>query len=501
MNNKPAHADSNANSSTWFRKKHNSPNSRGRIISAGLALVLSFSICGSAPLALADDLDDKQEALQSEAAQMHQSLEFVDAGLAKTASDLVAYQGQLPTAQSALLEAQGRVSTATKEVESLAARVSLAQDTKAAITKQMDDDKAKIAESKKLVGQIASQAYKNGGVPSDLTLFLGSDNPGDLTQTMDLASHAMKSQTSAIDKLAQQNATNQSSQERLTAVENEISDLKAKASEALTRENAARDEAASKKESLDRLVSETTRLGQELEASKPKIQTKLAEVESAQMTLASDIAERDRKLREEWLAEERRKAEAAAAAQAAQAAAEAAAARARNDAAAAAAAEARAREAEQNAAKPYVPPAPGPVSSFGLRNPFNGVPITSGFGWRATPPGTIDFWGTGGYMHTGIDFGAACGTPVYAAASGNITGAGWDPYGGGNHVRISHGVVAGNSLTTVYYHNASVTVSNGQRVNQGDLIAYSGTTGNSTGCHSHFETWVNGAAVNPMNLL
>ncbi len=68
-------------------------------------------------------------------------------------------------------------------------------------------------------------------------------------------------------------------------------------------------------------------------------------------------------------------------------------------------------------------------------------------------------------------------------------------------MKISHGVVQGNSLTTIYYHNSSIVVSNGQQVSQGQLIAYSGNTGNSTGCHAHFETWLNGVAVDPMRLL
>ena len=158
-----------------------------------------------------------------------------------------------------------------------------------------------------------------------------------------------------------------------------------------------------------------------------------------------------------------------------------------------------------HAAPPQAPYAPvtGSPSAFGLRHPFAGdVPITSGFGWRATPPGTIDFYGTGGYMHTGIDFGAACGTPVYAAAAGEVFSSGWNSAdGGGWRVKLSHGVVEGTSLTTIYYHNSSIVVSNGQRVSQGQLIAYSGNTGNSTGCHAHFETWLNGVAVDPMRLL
>jgi murein DD-endopeptidase MepM/ murein hydrolase activator NlpD len=455
-----------------------------RIISAALALVLAAGLASSAPAAFADDLEDQQAALNAEAARVQQSLEFVDAKISKAAADLVIFRGQLPGAQQALLEAQGRVASAVKEVEALAARVDLAQQNKAKITQQLESDKQKIASTKKLIGQIATQAYKSGGVPSNLTLFFGSNNTGSLTDTIDLADQAMRSQNSAMDKLSQQNATNVNSQARLEAVEAEIKDLKSKADAALAREKAARDEAAAKKAKVDKLIADTARLNKQLEAAKPGIQRKLAAVKARQEAVAAEIVERDRKLREAWLAEQRRIAEAARA----QAEADA---RARGDA-----------EAAARARRPYVPPAPGPPSAFGLRQPFSdGVPITSGFGWRATPPGTVDFYGSGGYMHTGIDFGAACGTPVYAPASGTVFSAGWADDGGGNNVKISHGVVQGNSLTTIYYHNSSVVVSVGQRVSQGQLIAYSGTTGNSTGCHSHFETWLNGEAVDPMRLL
>ncbi|WP_410554098.1 peptidoglycan DD-metalloendopeptidase family protein [Arthrobacter globiformis] len=453
----------------------NSPGGRQRrILSAAVALVLAASLGASAPAAYADDLEDQQAALKAEAARVQQSLEFVDAKISKAVGDLVIYRGQLPAAQQALLEAQGRVASAVKEVEALAARVDLAQQNKAKITQQLDADKQKIASTKKLIGQIATQAYKSGGVPSDLTLFFGSNNTGSLTDTMDMADQALRSQNSAMDKLTQQNATNVNSQARLQAVEAEIKDLKAKADAALAKEKAARDEAAAKKAKVDKLIADTTRLNNELEAARPGIQKKLAGVKARQDAVAAEIKERDRKLREAWLAEQRRIAAAAAAA----------------------------AKAKGEQPPPYVPPVAGPPSAFGLRHPFpDSVPITSGFGWRATPPGTIDFYGTGGYMHTGIDFGAACGTPVYAAAAGTVFSAGWADDGGGNNVKISHGVVQGNSLTTIYYHNTSVVVSVGQQVSQGQLIAYSGTTGNSTGCHSHFETWLNGEAVDPMRLL
>jgi murein DD-endopeptidase MepM/ murein hydrolase activator NlpD len=446
---------------------------RGRLISATLALVLAASMGASTPVAFADNLEDQQAALREEAARVQDSLEFVDSRIAQAASDLVLYQGQLPGAQQALLEAQGRVASAVKEAEALAARVDLAQQNKAKINLQLETDQRKIADTKKLIGQIATQAYKSGGVPSNLSLFFGSNNGGSLTDTIDLADQAMRSQNSAMDKLTQQNATNVNSQARLEAVEAEIKDLKAKADAALAREQAARDEAEAKKAQVDKLIADTTRLDAELQAAKPGIQAQLAQVKAQQDAVAAEIVERDRKLREAYEAEQRRLAEAAAAA-------------------------ARARG---QAVQPYVPAPPGAPSSFGLRSPLPGARVSSSFGWRATPPGTIDFNGQGGYMHTGTDFAAGCGTPLYAPAAGTVFSAGWGNDGGGYRVKISHGVVQGNSLTTVFYHNASVVVSSGQQVSQGQLIAYVGSTGNSTGCHSHFETWLNGQAVDPMNLL
>ncbi len=448
---------------------------RGRAKVAGsvLAIALAASL-GTAPLAHADNLDDQQAALDAESARVQQSLEFVDANIAKAAGDLVIYQGRLPGAQQALLEAQGRVASAVKEAEALAARVDLAQQSKAKITEQLENDKQKITDTRKLIGQIAAQAYKSGGVPTNVALLFGSNDGGNLTETMDLANQAMRSQNAAMTKLTQQSATNVNSQARLAAVEQEIRDLKAKADAALEREKAARDDAAAKKAEVDKLISDTTRLNSQLQAAKPGIQAQLQQVKAMQDAVAAEISERDRKLREAWLAEQQRLAAAAAAA----------------------------AQAQGQAPQPYVPPVGNPRSGFGLIHPVPGnIPITSGFGWRATPPGTIDFYGQGGYMHTGIDFGAPCGTPVYAAAAGTVFSAGWGNDGGGNRVKISHGVINGDSLTTIYYHNTSVVVSSGQQVSQGQLIAYSGTTGNSTGCHVHFETWVNGQATDPMNLL
>ncbi len=468
----------------------------------GVSTVLAVGLLGLVPPAQADDSQGEAAAraqqgqLEQQAHDVQSSLEFVDAGIAKSAADLVTFQGQLPGAQAALAEAGTRVSAATGEVNSLAARIDLAQQSKDKITAQIAADAQKATETKAMIGQIAAQSYKAGGLPMNLTLILGAESSNDLASSIDLAELALRSQTAALEALTAQKATNQNAQARLVAVEAEIKDLKGQAETALAAEQVARDQAAAKKTAVDKLISDSAVLNAKLEAEKPRIQKKLQEVETQKANVAFQISEIQRK--------EREAAEAAARAEAERVAREQA-------AASAAAAQAQANLGGGSAyvpppysPPPYVAPAPGNPSAFGLQHPFaSNIPITSSFGWRQTPAGTIDFNGTGSYLHSGIDFGATCGTPVYAPADGVVQIAGQTTVvnGGGNVLYISHGVVQGNALLTVFYHNSSVIVSAGQSVRQGQLVAYSGNTGNSTGCHAHFETWLNGSPVDPMGLL
>ena len=102
-----------------------------------------------------------------------------------------------------------------------------------------------------------------------------------------------------------------------------------------------------------------------------------------------------------------------------------------------------------------------------------------------------------GAYHGGIDFPCPTGTPVRAADSGYVSLAKNLTYSYGRYVIINHG----NGISTLYAHNSQLCVSEGQAVSKGDIIAYSGSTGNSTGPHCHFEVRVNGTRVNPRNYL
>lgn len=116
--------------------------------------------------------------------------------------------------------------------------------------------------------------------------------------------------------------------------------------------------------------------------------------------------------------------------------------------------------------------------------------ISSYFGWREQPlPGAST-------NHKGMDFAAPTGTPIYAAAAGTVTSAGYSG-NAGNLIIINHG----NGLQTYYMHCHKIYVRAGQKVSKGQNIAIVGTTGNSTGPHLHFQVMSGGTPVNPQNYL
>jgi YD repeat-containing protein len=128
---------------------------------------------------------------------------------------------------------------------------------------------------------------------------------------------------------------------------------------------------------------------------------------------------------------------------------------------------------------------PPSSSSLAFAWPAKGT-LTSGFGMR---------WGR---PHKGIDIANSTGTPIVASAEGTVEKAGWNNGGYGNLVEIRHP----DGSSTRYAHNSKILVQPGQPVHQGETIALMGTSGHSTGPHSHFEIHPSGkGAVNPIAFL
>lgn len=129
-------------------------------------------------------------------------------------------------------------------------------------------------------------------------------------------------------------------------------------------------------------------------------------------------------------------------------------------------------------------PAIQPVSNSDLRR------IASGFGYRIHPIYKVR------KLHTGLDFSAPVGTPIYATGDGKITVArGRNGSGYGRYVQIDHGF----GYETLYGHMSRVAVRRGQTVKRGDIIGYVGNSGRSTAPHLHYEVIRNGEKIDPIN--
>jgi len=126
-----------------------------------------------------------------------------------------------------------------------------------------------------------------------------------------------------------------------------------------------------------------------------------------------------------------------------------------------------------------------------VRKPIMGeIDLSSGFGVRSDP-----FLGRPA-MHTGLDFRSSTGDPVRATANGTVESAGWSG-GYGKMVEIDHG----NGFATRYGHMSEIDVKVGQQIKIGQIIGRVGSTGRSTGPHLHYETRIDGDAVDPQKFL
>ena len=128
-------------------------------------------------------------------------------------------------------------------------------------------------------------------------------------------------------------------------------------------------------------------------------------------------------------------------------------------------------------------PAIQPVANKDLKR------MASGYGYRVDP------FTKARKMHYGMDFSAKTGTPVYATGDGKVIRADSRSSGFGKHIRIDHGY----GYTTVYAHLNDYNVRRGQKVKRGEIIGFVGNTGRSRGPHLHYEVWLNGDKLNPVN--
>ena len=423
----------------------------------------------------ADTIGDKKK-LDAQIAQLRIALEDTSQDLARAFIELQRTKAQLPGAGLALASAQAEQAVADRHREAVATELALARANEVKASNDLVRNARATQEVQDQIGKLARDDYQQGGVPG-LEIMLEASSPEDFTNRMIMMDTVMRVREATLRGLETKRAEAKAVQSHLVAVRQLVASLKVQAEVALAKATAARQTAAAAKTRLDLLSAAQTRYAATVAVKKATEVTSLNKMKARSDSLARVLAARARAAR---AAAARAAAARAAAARAAEARAAAAGA-----AAARAAGAAAARASGQQG---------GPESRGGgfLRFPVD-APVSSEFGMRLHPVLRIM------RLHEGIDFASNCGSPVYAAAAGEVIMATPESQAGGygNQLLIDHGLQRGGvDLITTYNHLSRFVVTGGH-VSAGQLVAYSGNTGTSTGCHLHLETREDGIPVNP----
>ena len=419
----------------------------------GVVLALAFTF-GVAPLGSASTASDKKK-IDAEVAQLRTQLQDTSKSLANAFIALHRTQAELPGARQALTAASAARVIADHHNEEVATALALAQANEAKAADALAKNALDTQAVQDQIGNMARDAYQRGAV-TGLSIALEAQSPEDFTNRMVMMDTVMRVRGATLRGLDTMEAEGRAVRAHLVAVREQVAALKVQAQAALVAATTARDLAAATKTKLDLLYAAQTSYAATVAAEKVAETTRIKTMQAQSNALAKVLAARAKAAREK------------------------------------AARERAAREAAARAAHQPVPPSGSTGSSHGfLSYPVNG-PTSSEFGMRFDP--VMQRY----QLHAGLDFAVNCGTPVRAAAAGDVIMATPESQSGGygNRLVIDHGIVGNVDLTTTYNHLTSFVVTGGH-VARGQVVAYSGTTGFSTGCHLHFETRQDGTPVNP----
>ena len=418
-------------------------HTRARTVSLCVAIVAALSV-GVVPVSSADTAGDKKK-LDANIARLSTAIEGTSKDQAKALVELQLTQAQLPGARQALTAADAAQVVADSDNQTMATALAVAEANAAKATDALKQNARDSQAVRDMLGNLVRNDYQQGGV-TGLSIALEATSPEDLTDriiTMDIVMQVRRTTLRGLDTMRAQGLAGQS---HLLAVGRRVAALKVEAEAALARARAARQTAAAAKTRLDLLYATQTENEATLAAKKATEITNLTKMQAESDSLTRVLAAR-----------------------------------------ALAAREAAARTAAAGGAYGPAPQSPQGNSGGFLSYPLS-APVSQEFRPRSDPLG----------YHPGIDFAANCGSPVYAAAAGDVIMATPESLSGGygNRLIIDHGLQRGVDLTTTYNHLTRFVVAAGH-VARGQIVAYSGTTGFSTGCHLHFETREDGTPVNP----
>jgi murein DD-endopeptidase MepM/ murein hydrolase activator NlpD len=433
----------------------NFPRTTRRRVIATLVACSALLSFAAIPLASADDLRDRKNRVQGNISKAHKHLDQSSAKLMAATRALKAAQTKLSSAQKHLAKTRGELAAAEAFDKQMQAKLEAAVRALKEARAELVQGRAQVGEQQEFLGRIAVANYQSGD-PNllGLSMVLTSQNPAELTSQLNSVQNVLDKESMTLDRLEASRVLLTVQEEKVEKAKSEVAAQRAAAAENLLLKKKLEKQALKAEDRVARLVTER--------AAAEKV---------AADARAEDLAQ----LRD--LQQERNRISALLKARAEEA-------RRRQEAAAAAAARKAGRAVQSTQRR---------VPDGSLIDPVNGY-VTSQYGMRFHP--IYHRWS----LHDGTDFGAGCGTPIRAAASGEVISVYFNT-GYGNRVIIDHGYERGVGLGTAYNHLSNYSTFVGQHVERGEVIGFVGSTGYSTGCHLHFMVFENGATVNPMGWL
>lgn len=426
---------------------------------AAAAILAAGMLTGPLSPASAEGSKDDKIAERAEVDQQLEDLRIelndVNDDLADTYLALAETELLIPQAQQDLEDARVALGEAQEEDRKVGERLTEAEEEERRLSGEVETGQEEVDRSDDELATVALSAYKGGGMPSPSSVYVGNSSPQDAVDRSMNYRITMASLGTRLDTLRTDQSVTENSAERLSAVREEIKQLKIDAEEALERTRVAEEEATEAKNELDALYETQKTQRDDLEAKKTKYEGDQKSLETRSSTLDDEIEELAKQERER---EEKLKA-----------------------------------QQQQKSSGGSAPVAGSANTGGGWVYPVN-ARLNSNFGWRVHP-----IYGTK-KLHAGVDFPVACGVPVGAAHSGRVI-ARTHNSGAGNKLIVSHGIMNGRLVTTSYHHLQGFAKPVGAQVSAGETVGYVGTTGSSTGCHLHFETHEDGNAVNPAKFL